>query len=119
MERKEVFATSGPRIKVRMFAGWNFQQNILEDKNWVSKAYATGVPMGSDLTTNPKGKAPTFIIQAIKDAEGANLDRVQVVKGWIDANGKTHEKVFNIAWSERKLNADGSIPPCWKYGKYC
>ena len=110
LERKEVFATTGPRMKVRMFAGWDFQQNILEDKNWVSKAYADGVPMGGDLTTDAKGKAPSFIIQAIKDAEGANLDRLQVIKGWIDANGKTHEKVFDIAWSERKVNADGSLP---------
>ena len=98
-------------MKVRMFAGWDFKENIFDNKNWVSKAYANGVPMGSDLTTDAKGKTPTFIIQAIKDAEGANLDRVQVVKGWIDANGKTHEKVFDIAWSERKVNANGSLPP--------
>lgn len=110
LERKEVFATSGPRIKVRMFAGWNFKDNVFDDKDWLSKAYKNGVPMGSDLTTNSKGNAPTFIIQAIKDAEGANLDRVQVIKGWIDANGKTHEKVFDVVWSKRKVNADGSLP---------
>jgi hypothetical protein len=111
LARKEVFATSGTRIKVRMFGGWDFQKDIFKDEKWLKKAYANGVPMGSDLKNNSKGKAPNFIIQAVKDAEGANLDRVQVIKGWIDANGKTHEKIFNVAWSDRKMNADGSLPP--------
>lgn len=112
LARKEVFATSGPRIKVRLFASWNFAADALADKGWVKNAYKNGVPMGSDLPTSTTAKAPSFIVQALKDAEGANLDRVQIVKGWLDANGKTQEKVFDVVWSDnRKMDAKGKLPP--------
>lgn len=111
LERKEVFATTGSRIKVRLFGGWDYKPSIMENENWLKTAYADGVAMGSELK-NTNGKAPTFIVQALKDPEGANLDRVQMIKGWVDADGKTHEKVFNVVWADsRKLDANGKLPP--------
>lgn len=110
MLRKETYATTGPRMTVRFFAGWNFGADALKG-DWVKAAYAAGVPMGGDLS-GPKG-APKFIVSALKDPIGANLDRVQIVKGWIDAGGKLHEKIFNVAWSNpetRKLVGDRLTP---------
>ncbi|NMM48277.1 DUF3604 domain-containing protein [Marinigracilibium pacificum] len=108
--RKETFATSGPRLKVRFFGGFNYPENILENSDWVKEGYANGVPMGGDLTASD-GKAPSFIIHAIKEADGANLDRIQIIKGWVDANGNTYEKVFDVAFSDdRKLDANGNVP---------
>ncbi len=110
--RKEVFASSGPRIKVRFFGGFDLDENLLEDKDWVTTAYEKAVPMGSDLNNSSSNeKAPSFLIWAIKDAESANLDRIQVVKGWVDAAGKTHEKIFDVVWSgDRTIGADGKLP---------
>ncbi|PHS63290.1 MAG: hypothetical protein COB12_09700 [Flavobacterium sp.] len=107
MLRKETFGTSGTRMKVRFFGSFNFDKEIISDKDWLTKAYATGVPMGSDLS-NSGENAPTFIVQAIKEANGANLDRVQIIKGWVDANGETHEKIYNVALSDDRI--DGKIP---------
>ncbi len=112
-QRKEVFATSGPRIKVRFFASWDFDSLNLAQANLDSIAYALGVPMGGDLKKESieTTKAPSFLITAIKDGEGANLDRIQVIKGWVDKAGQTHEKIFNVAWSDnRTLNPDGKLP---------
>ncbi len=97
MQRKEVFATSGVRIKVRMFGGWNFTPAMLEQKNWAAIGYAQGVPMGGDMPA-VKGKAPTFIVQAIKGPDEGNLDRIQIVKGWTK-NGQNFEKIYDVAWS--------------------
>ncbi|HVP85449.1 MAG TPA: DUF3604 domain-containing protein [Rhizomicrobium sp.] len=100
LKRKETFATSGTRIRVRMFAGWNFTRRILDKNNWVAKAYAGGVPMGSDLPARPaRAAAPSFILQAAKDADGANLDRIQIIKVWLDGGGYK-EKIFNVALSD-------------------
>ncbi len=110
MLRKETYATTGPRMTVRFFGGWDFGKDALKG-DWVRAAYAAGVPMGGDLT-GPKG-APKFIVSALKDPVGANLDRVQIVKGWIDAGGKLHEKVFNVVWSnpdKRTLVGDKLTP---------
>ncbi len=110
MMRREVYASTGPRIKVRFFGGFNYGANALTG-DWVKTAYAGGVPMGGDLTGG-KG-APRFIVSATKDPDGANLDRVQVVKGWTDASGKLHEKVYNVVWSSpqtRTAGSDGRIP---------
>ena len=111
MQRKEVFATSGPRIKVRLFAGWDFDTLSFDQPNWIAQAYDLGIPMGGDLNRNPSvNREPTFLIWAIKDAEGANLDRVQVIKGWIDKEGQTHEKIFDVAWSDnRQLDTNGKL----------
>jgi hypothetical protein len=111
-KRKEVYATSGPRIQVRMFAGFNFAQADANARDIAEVGYRKGVPMGGDLTAAPQGKKPTFLIHSVKDPVGANLDRVQVVKGWLDAKGETHEKIYDVASSgNRKPGADGKLPP--------
>lgn len=97
--RREVYATSGPRIALRFFGGWNFVAHDSGARDLASVGYAKGVPMGGDLTNTPAGKVPTFLIDAIKDPVHANLDRVQVVKGWVDSGGRSHEKVYDVVWS--------------------
>jgi hypothetical protein len=112
LKRKETFATSGPRIKVRVFGGWTFGPGLLKRPDWVGIAYSTGVPMGGDLPARPAGaRRPSFIIQAVKAPDSGNLDRVQVVKVWLDGAGYK-EKVFDVAWSpERKLDpVTGRLP---------
>ncbi len=111
MQRRETFATTGPRISVRFFGGYDFT-DADTGSGLVRAGYTKGVPMGGDLGRAPRGKSPTFLIAAMKDPEGANLDRVQVIKGWVDAEGKTREKIFDVAWSgNRKPGADGRLPP--------
>ncbi len=109
MKRRETFATSGPRIKVRMFAGADLSAPA-DPVAMVEQGYASGVAMGGDL---PAGETPpTFTVYAEKDPMGANLDRVQIIKGWVDGEGVTHEKIYNVAWSgKRKVDADGKLPP--------
>ena len=108
MQRKETFGTSGVRIKVRFFGGWDFAPNVLQNKDWVKTGYANGVPMGGDLPA-AKSKAPTFIVWAVKDPDDANLDRIQIVKGWT-RNGQIFEKIYDVAWSNRKRQRGGRIP---------
>ena len=111
MMRREVYATTGPRMKVRLFGGWDFTKADFKG-DWVKAGYGRGVPMGGELRQT-KARAPTFIVSALKDPIGANLDRVQVVKGWTDAEGKSHEKVFDVVWSDmkkRKVSSDGKVP---------
>ena len=97
---------------VRVFGGFDFTPKDLERSDFAENGYAKGVPMGGDLKSAPAGKAPAFLIRAVRDADGANLDRVQVIKGWLDAAGKTHEKVYDVAWSgNRKPGEDGKLPP--------
>ncbi|MBN4055128.1 DUF3604 domain-containing protein [bacterium AH-315-K03] len=108
MARKEVYATTGSRLKVRVFGGWDFNANEVHRPDFAREGYARGVPMGGDLTLGPKGEAPKFMIRAIRDADGANIDRVQVIKGWLDNKGKTHERIYDVAVSgERKIGKDG------------
>ena len=112
MERKEVYGTTGPRILVRFFGGWDFTDEDLNSRAPAFRGYEKGVPMGSDLTARKGDGAPTFMVYALRDAFGANLDRIQIVKGWLDAKGKTHEKVYNVDWSTgRELDANGKLPP--------
>ncbi len=102
MQRKETFGTSGPRIQVRLFGGWGFGPDVLQQKDWVKTGYADGVPMGADLPP-PKSNAPSFVVWAVKDPDEANLDRIQIVKGWT-RSGQIFEKVYDVAWSgDRKL----------------
>jgi len=111
MYRRETFATTGPRMKVRFFGGFNFVDSDL-DGDLVANAYAKGVPMGGDLSAAADGQALSFVVVAMKDPEGANLDRVQIIKGWADAAGATHEKIYDVAWSDnREPGEDGQIPP--------
>ena len=100
MKRKEVYASTGPRINVRFFGGWDFHKRDAYRPDLATVGYQKGVPMGGDLTQAPKGKAATFLIRAVKDPDGANLDRIQVVKGWHDVNGELHEKIYNVALSD-------------------
>jgi hypothetical protein len=112
LRRKEVYATSGPRIAVRFFGGFAFRAADARAKDPARVGYARGVPMGGDLTSAPQGRAPSFLVHAAKDPLGGNLDRVQIVKGWLGADGKARERVFDVAWSgDRKPGADGKLPP--------
>jgi hypothetical protein len=113
MERKETYATTGPRIAIRMFGGWNFTDKDLNSREPAFAGYTKGVPMGGQLAAKPEGKqAPSFMIIALRDPIGANLDRIQMVKGWLGKNGTTQEKVYDIAWSDdRKPGKDGKLPP--------
>jgi hypothetical protein len=112
IQRKETFGTSGPLIRVRFFGGWNYPEQLVNDADFIKKAYADGVPMGRDLPTKPgKAAAPTFAVWALKDPDSGNLDRIQVIKGWYE-NGYGWEKIYNVAWSDnRKVGADGKLPP--------
>ena len=108
LKRKECFATSGTRVKVRLFAGWNYNADILKQTDWVKQAYADGVPMGADLPAG-SGK-PKFLLQAIKDPNSGNLDRIQIIKV-TTKNGKTTEKIYDAVWSgDRKPDAKGKLP---------
>ncbi len=110
-KRKETFGTSGTRIKVRMFAGWNYPKDLIKNGDWVKTAYSSGVPIGGDLSTAPASGGPTFLVQAVKDPQSGNLDRVQIIK--IETrNGKTHEKIYDVVWSgDRKPDPKtGKVP---------
>ncbi len=108
MKRKEVYATTGTRIRVRMFAGWDFKADEVTRHDFVAQGYRRGVPMGGDLRKAPNGKSPKFMIRALRDPDGANLDRIQVVKGWLDKNGKTFERIYDVAVSDdREIGANG------------
>jgi hypothetical protein len=112
MERKEVYATTGTRIMVRFFGGWEYSPEDLNSRQPAFRGYEKGVPMGGDLPKRKGSGAPTFMVYALRDPIGANLDRIQVVKGWLDASGKTHEKVYDVAWSPgRQPDASGVLPP--------
>lgn len=110
MQRKETFATSGPMLKVRFFGSFDYAVDDVNKADFVKRAYARGVPMGGDLKPG-SGKAPTFLVSALKDPKSGNLDRIQIVKGWIDESGKQQEKIYDVSWSgERKIGADGKLP---------
>jgi len=114
MKRKEVYATTGPRILVRFFGGWDFIAEDTNNRLPAAVGYQKGVPMGGDLHEAPKGKTPTFLVGALKDAYSGNLDRIQIIKGWLDKKGKTHEKVYDVVWGDvehRKPEKNGKLPP--------
>lgn len=112
LKRREVFATSGPRIQVRMFAGWRYEDGLTEGADWVGRAYAEGVPMGADLMPTAGDAAPRFLLSALKDPDSGNLDRIQVIKVWLE-DGQAQETVFDAVWAgEREPDRDtGMLPP--------
>ena len=103
LSRKEVYATTGTRMTVRVFAGWDFAEDDVQRPDFARTGYERGVPMGGDLRNAPQGKAPALMIRALRDADGANLDRVQVVKGWLDGNGELGEQVYDVMCSDRRV----------------
>jgi hypothetical protein len=110
MHRRETYASTGPRMGLRVFGGFDFVAADLEG-DIAQKGYTRGVPMGGELSAAPEGAAPSFLVIGMKDPEGANLDRIQVVKGWLDADGTTHEKVYDVVWSgDRAPGDDGKLP---------
>ncbi len=113
MQRREVYATTGSRISVRFFGGWDYQAADIHRPTYLDVAYAGGVPMGGDLTAAPKDRAPKFMVHAVKDPDGANLDRVQVIKGWLERDGSLQEKVYDVAWSGDRVRdpKTGKLPP--------
>jgi hypothetical protein len=109
MKRKEVYSTTGPRMSVRLFGGFDFSKDDIFSNDFVNIGYSKGVPMGGDLSKAPKGKSPSFLVAAVKDPDGANLDRVQVIKGWLDSKGEVHEKVYDVAASDNRMILKGKI----------
>ncbi|MGI9371809.1 MAG: DUF3604 domain-containing protein, partial [Hyphomicrobiales bacterium] len=107
LTRKEVYATTGTRMRVRVFAGWDFSNSDQARSDFARYGYANGVPMGGDLAKAPSGKSPVLMIRAVRDPNGANLDRVQVVKGWLESDGKTKERVYDVACSNERTPSKG------------
>ena len=112
MRRREVYASTGPRITLRFFGGWDYSREDADHPNLARTGYTGGVPMGGDLTRGPAGRAPHFLIKATRDPEGANLDRIQVIKGWLDSDGSAKEKIYNVAVSDSRIvSPDGRVDP--------
>ncbi|MEJ2401059.1 MAG: DUF3604 domain-containing protein [Xanthomonadales bacterium] len=106
--RREVYATTGTRLRVRVFAGWDFEPSEVQRPDFAQQGYARGVPMGGDLLPGPEGAAPSFMVRALRDPDGANLDRIQIIKGWLDKRGDLHERIYDVAVSGgREIGADG------------
>jgi len=113
MKRKEVYATTGPRMMVRFFGGWDFDKQDALSRNPAAVGYTKGVPMGGDMRNAPAGQSPTFLVGALKDPIGANLDRIQIIKGWLDEKGEVQEQVYDVVWGDadkRKPGKDGKLP---------
>jgi len=112
MERKEVYGTTGSRMFVRFFGGWDFVKEDLSSRSPAFAGYEKGVPMGGDLPARSGGQSPTFLVYALRDPIGGNLDRIQIVKGWLRADGSTNEKVYDVVWSgDREPGPNGKLPP--------
>ena len=108
MQRRETYATTGSRMIVRFFGGWDFETSDANNRMPAKVGYTKGVPMGGDLSAAPQGKSPTFLVAALKDPISGNLDRIQIIKGWLDKDGKTQERIYDVAVSGgRKIDADG------------
>ena len=120
MQRREVYATTGSRMSVRFFGGWDYKPADVEMPDYVQVGYRKGVPMGGDLRSAKRRQVPTFIVAAVKDPEGPNLDRVQIVKGWVDDDGTEQEKVYDVVWSgDRTPDPDtGKVPPVGIYRQH-
>src|SRR5512139_543846 len=112
MMRRETYGTSGPHMIVRFFGGYDFTKADVS-RTPAAVGYTKGVPMGADLPAAPAGKAPTFLVAALKDPKSGNLDRIQIVKGWLDKNGTPQEKIFDVVWgdADRRKIVNGKLTP--------
>jgi hypothetical protein len=111
MLNKETYATTGSRMLVRFFGGWDFTEEDTKNRLPAAIGYRKGVPMGGDLLPGPAGKAPNFLVGALRDPYSGNLDRIQIVKVWLDKRGNYQEKVYDVVWSgDREIGADGRLP---------
>ncbi len=111
MMRKETYATTGSRMLVRFFGGWDFTEEDALSRLPADAGYAKGVPMGGNLSAAPDGGSPTFLVAALKDAISGNLDRIQIIKGWLDADGEMREAIYDVVWSgDREPDGDGMVP---------
>jgi hypothetical protein len=111
MKRRETYATTGPRIQVRLFGGWDFNEADVDSMDFAERGYAGGVPMGGELSDAPQDSSPRFLIRAVKGPLDHNLDRIQMVKGWLNPEGVAQEKIFNVVWSgDRLITLDGKLP---------
>jgi len=111
LKRKESYATTGTRITLRVFGGYSFSPKDAAARDIAAVGYRGGVPMGGELTAAPKGAAPRLLIFAAKDPLSGNLDRIQVVKGWVDASGRPQQHIYDVVWSgDRRAGADGKVP---------
>ncbi len=112
LERRETWGTSGTRITVRFFGGFEFTKDQVAGKDFVKIGYEKGVPMGGELTQAPQDKAPTFMLWATKDPHSGNLDKIQIIKGWLRDDGEMQEKVYDVVWwGDRQTDANGKLPP--------
>lgn len=114
MKRRETYATTGARIGVRFFGGFDFTADDAHSRHPAEVGYDKGVPMGGDLRNAPKGRSPSFLVAALKDPLSGNLDRIQIIKGWLDREGELHERVYDVVWGDadkRKPGRDGKLPP--------
>jgi hypothetical protein len=114
MQRRETYGTTGPRMIARFFGGWDFAAQDANSRLPAQTGYTKGVPMGGELRAAPPGKSPTVLVAALKDPLGANLDRYQIVKGWLTRDGKLEEKIYDVAWADaerRRPGGDGKLPP--------
>jgi len=113
MKTRETYGTSGPLIRLRFFGGWDYPDSLVQKKSFIERAYEEGVPMGQDLPKK-SGKAPTFAVWAVKDPESGNLDRIQIIKGFINKWGRADEQIYDVVWSDqdkRQIGEDGKLTP--------
>ena len=112
MARREVYATTGTRIRVRVFSGYGFEESDLTRSDFARYGYENGIPMGGGLSADADRRAPRFLVRALRDPDGANLDRIQMIKGWLTADRQTEERVYDISWSDDRVpDKDGRLPP--------
>jgi hypothetical protein len=110
-KRREIYASTGPRVRLRFFGGFRLEEQHVDSHTSVEDGYSLGVPMGGDLDSSRalEGRAPGFTVLAMKDPVGANLDRIQIIKGWLNADGSTEEKIYDVALSDGRVRGETAV----------